>query len=298
MFALVAFLGLGYVTYSFYLENQNLKEQVNIELTDKESLLADLEEVETNLMRINKHESSVLKNLNASFEDRKDLEGVKKEIAIIEELINRNEKLIEELETQAESKDEQLDDYANKIDRLKAEVGSSKQKLASLMSEKEKISEQLASAEAKNENLEQTIAQKEMVLNEQQEYLDRQQEKLDLQERELYTAYYLVDDFKTLKQKNVAVREGGLFGLATKDMKADFNKDEFTRVDIRQSRYIPIFAREANLLSTHDPASYEFIEEDDKIKYLHIIDPDKFWVSGKFLVVETKPLWEEVFAMI
>lgn len=296
--ALALLLGLGYVSYNLHLENKELKQVVSLEKEEKLSLLSSLQEIESNLMSINKHETAVVKNLNASHKDKDGVDRIQDEIEVIETLVKKNEELIKSLEKKAEAKDEQLDDYAQRIDAITYEMNQSKAKLNQLKSEKSKLMNQLAEAEQREDSLQFKVAEQNKALMTKVEQLEAQQQIINDQEADLNTVYYVVGDFKDLKQHNVATREGGLLGLATKDLKEDFNKDHFVRIDRRRSRYIPVFSKAAQLITDHHPESYEWVEEDGTVTYLHITEPMLFWESGKYLVIETKSNWEEVFAAL
>ena len=88
--------------------------------------------------------------------------------------------------------------------------------------------------------------------------------------------------------------------LLTADMKAeyeagnyvvgggDFNKDYFTKIDIRYDKDLKFYSKSAQLLSTHPAGSYQLAKDKQGQYELHITDPQKFWSVSKYLVVQVK----------
>lgn len=80
----------------------------------------------------------------------------------------------------------------------------------------------------------------------------------------------------------------GLFkkGSVLKD--GDVNKDYFTQVDIRTTKEIKLYSKDADILTTHPTGSYT-LEKDDKDQLtLKITNPKEFWSVSKYLVIQVK----------
>ena len=104
------------------------------------------------------------------------------------------------------------------------------------------------------------------------------------QDRALNTAYYCFGTAKELRDQKI-LTGGGLFSKS-KVLEPGFNKDFFTRIDIREVLEIPLFDKKAKLRSTHPDGSYKFIEDADGNKTLQVTDVKEFWSIGKYLVIE------------
>ena len=80
----------------------------------------------------------------------------------------------------------------------------------------------------------------------------------------------------------------GLFkkGSVLKD--GDVNKDYFTQVDIRTTKEIKLYSKDADILTTHPTDSYA-LEKDDKGQLtLKVTNPKEFWSVSKYLVIQVK----------
>jgi predicted nucleic acid-binding Zn-ribbon protein len=100
----------------------------------------------------------------------------------------------------------------------------------------------------------------------------------------LNTGYYTIGTFKALRDKQVISNDGLI--VKSKDMKSDFNRDAFTKVDITTTKVIALnYPKEVRLVSNHPADSYSIVKENNKVKSLEVIDPDRFWSNSKYLVI-------------
>lgn len=104
----------------------------------------------------------------------------------------------------------------------------------------------------------------------------------------LNTAYYIIGEVGELKEKKIVDEKGGFFSPNQYEkVNPDFNKDNFTKIDIKQTTQIKIGGKGAKLISTHPSDSYK-LEKDVKNNSnsnLTITNPQKFWSESKFLVI-------------
>lgn len=107
---------------------------------------------------------------------------------------------------------------------------------------------------------------------------------------ELHKAYYALGSYKDLREKNVLEKKGGILGLGrTPRIKGDFEKMHFTEIDTRQVTTIPVNSKKAKLVTHHPVGSYEWEKSGSgKPQALTITDPEKFWATSRYLVVEVK----------
>ena len=68
----------------------------------------------------------------------------------------------------------------------------------------------------------------------------------------------------------------------------DFNKDYFTKIDIRTDKEIKLYSKDAELLTSHPADSYELVKDADGQLSLVILNPNKFWSVSRYLVIEVK----------
>ena len=107
------------------------------------------------------------------------------------------------------------------------------------------------------------------------------------QDKALNTAWFVFGTKKELKDQKILTNTG-LFkkGQVLKD--SDINKDYFTQVDIRTTKEIKLYSKDADILTTHPAGSYA-LEKDDKGQLtLKITNPKDFWGVSKYLVIQVK----------
>jgi hypothetical protein len=108
---------------------------------------------------------------------------------------------------------------------------------------------------------------------------------------QLNTAYYVTGDFKELKEGQILDKEGGFLGILgrTEAVRDDFDRNKFTRIDIREKVMFPVDGKDVELITIHPPSSYT-IEKADSIDQVNLVvsDPERFWESSKYLVMMEK----------
>lgn len=216
-------------------------------------------------------------------------EEVMQNIASINDLLEKNRKKIDELNLQIASFNGEKDRWKKESRKMAALL---KQKESDLIALKNQIEQQqLAINELKNTNegLTKKVYEDADAINEletENAQVNESSAKLD---KELHKVYYALGTYKELKKHNVVEKEGGVLGIGrTEELKPDFEKSYFTEVDMRKATGIVINGKKAKLVTHHPVGSYELKVEDKDVEYLAIKDPDKFWSTSKYLVVEVK----------
>lgn len=100
------------------------------------------------------------------------------------------------------------------------------------------------------------------------------------QDAQLNTAWYVFGNKKELKEQRILV-DG-------KVLQSSFNKNYFTKVDIRQFKSVKLYSKSAELLSMHPSSSYSLTRDANKQYVLNITNPELFWSASKYLVIQVK----------
>jgi len=193
----------------------------------------------------------------------------------------------------------------NDLAAIRVAIDSNKKKLASVQSKLKKangkitdlekmvadLNEQLAIRDSSIVLLGTTIAELSVKVNSMETAMSEVKADNEVKAKEiadktakLNTGYYTVGTFKALRDKQVISNDGLI--VKSKDMKSDFNRDAFTKVDITTTKVIALnYTKDAKLVSNHPSDSYSIVRENDKVKSIEVIDPDRFWSSSKYLVI-------------
>ena len=163
-----------------------------------------------------------------------------------------------------------------KVDQLQKMVSRLEKDMAAKSAEIEDMRDKLAKLNIKFEAASLKIDTLNKTVNDQGQKFNNQTQTIAAQEEAINTAYYVIGTNKDLK-KNGVVKKG--------DVLADFNKELFTRIDIRKTTEISILSKKAKILSSHPSTSYKFTGDKKVIQSLQILDSKAFWSNSKYLVI-------------
>ena len=158
----------------------------------------------------------------------------------------------------------------------------------------ESLSEQLQSKTAELEELRKELAEKDIHIAELDEKVSNladnvstlaednkhKQETITTQDKELNTAWFVFGTKKELKEQNI-LKKGEV-------LQGNFNKNYFTKIDIRVDKEIKLMSRDAKLLTNHPAGTYNLLRDANKQYVLRITDPQRFWSTSMYLVVQVK----------
>lgn len=189
-----------------------------------------------------------------------------------------------------------MDENREKLEKLSGQLKKANNKNALLTKLTDGIKERITKQEGEIAQLKTQLVDKSFEVAELNVKMNAAEmtntmlkEKAEKFEKEASSAYYAVGSYTELKQENVLTKEGGVLGIGRKKvLKQDFSKDYFTEVNAHNTRYIPVFAQKAKLVTFHPKNSFELTKENDRITFLEITDPDEFWKASKVLVVEVQ----------
>ena len=208
----------------------------------------------------------------ANSKSKQQLNQLKKDVQAITEAIASYKEQISKLEGKNKS---QSAEFKRLIAGLNAELDQRTQKL-------NEITKQLAE---KNQQL--AVKTEEVAnLTENVEALDKanksQQMTINEQDMAIHQGHYLIGNRKELKEAEVISRQG-IFCPPIVSSQAQ--KADFTDLDIREMKVIPLNSKKAKLLSVHPADSYTLETGEDGNMTLKINDENNFWKQTKYLVV-------------
>lgn len=203
-----------------------------------------------------------------------DVERMKCDILFIQQKMEENRKQIEELQRKLKAGGEETATLRKVLANLQKELDAKVQSIAALRGE-------LAQKNIRIAELDSAVAVLTGDVNDLQQITEVQQEVIEQQVVQLNTAWYVYGTAKELKEQNI-LRGGKVLSSS------DFNKDYFTEVDIRVDRVFPLYAKHAQLLTTHPAGSYEFTKDADKSLTLYVIDFEAFWSVSRYMVIQVR----------
>ncbi|MFO0321293.1 MAG: hypothetical protein ACK504_02565 [Bacteroidota bacterium] len=243
---------------------------LNSELSEKEQALQEFvnsfNEIQENLNAIKEKEKIVSKNSQSGDVKSKE-ETIQEDIQAIYDLLSKNKNRISSLTKKLKESKTQISGLEVLIANLQAQVDAKDGEIATLKAELESKNIELSNIQLNLQSTEAESQTKTVKLN---------------------SAYYAFGTTKELKEKGVISKEGGFIGIGkSTHLKADFNKDYFTKIDISATSYINIGAKKIKILSTHPTNSYKLVG-DKSVEKIEILNPEEFWSISKYLVISTE----------
>ena len=188
----------------------------------------------------------------------------------IRQTMQQNRELIDKLRTQ-------LRESSINGEQLKKTIES----LAMQLEEKDKELQQLrAELDAKDihiMDLDEKIANLNTNVSNLSSESAKKSETISAQDKQLHTAWFVFGTKKELKDQQI-LKNG-------KVLQGNFNKEYFTKVDIRVDKEIKLYSRSAKMLTSHPSSSYTLQRDANKQYVLRITDPQLFWSTSKYLVI-------------
>lgn len=156
----------------------------------------------------------------------------------------------------------------------------------------EEFNRQLESKSREIEELRKQLAEKDIKIAEQSEQIDQLSDNVEdlttkneekertvvRQDQQLHTAWYVFGTKKELREQHILERGDVM-------RSSNFNKEYFTKIDIRVTQKIPLYSKKATLLTSHPAGSYTLDKDAQENYTLRITNPDAFWSVSRYLVI-------------
>ena len=242
--------------------------QKDDEINDMMTTLIDIEE---GFREITEAQNRV--TLAKSGEGTNTKQRIAENFQFIQSMMQQNKDLINKLK-------QQVRESSIKGDKLKKVIAN----LTEQMETKDKqITELVEQLELKNIHIGElkyainTLKEDAQSLQDENE---AQSKTINAQDKQLNTAWFAYGTKDELKKQRIL--ESG------KVLQSNFNKEYFTKIDIRVDKEIKLYSKSAKLLTTHPASAYTLQQDANKQYVLRITDPQAFWSTSKYLVVQVK----------
>ena len=237
--------------------------------SEMESMLADLNDISAGMQSLRDAERLLtLETINenkANSKSKQQLNQLKKDVQAITEAIASYKEQISKLEGKNKS---QSAEFKRLIAGLNAELDQRTQKLNEITKQLAVKTEEVANLTENVEALDKANKSQQMTINEQ--------------DMAIHQGHYLIGNRKELKEAEVISRQG-IFCPPIVSSQAQ--KANFTDLDIREMKVIPLNSKKAKLLSVRPADSYTLETGEDGNMTLKINDENNFWKQTKYLVV-------------
>lgn len=254
-------------------QNDSLMTALQQKNAELENVLNIVSEIQSGFDKINEAEGRINIDENGELKtsDRdkmqenmdfiaKTLDSNRQKIAELEDKLKASGNEVTSLKKLVKSLNNQLDDKTQQIAKLKSEIAEKNVKITELDDVVEALTSDVKALTETTVAQEETIATQDAMLN---------------------RAWYVYGTARELKEEGI-LKNGQTLS------QNDFNKDYFTPIDIRNDVIFPLYAKHAELLTTHPEGSW-YTEEDNEGKLTFVIaDPSAFWSISRYMVIKVK----------
>ena len=234
-------------------------------------LMGTLNEIEEGFQQISEAEHRV--SLAKDGEGVNKKQKLKEDIQLIADRMKQNRELIAKLQKQLANGTLKGAQLQKTIEGLQKQLEEKDAQLQTLREELDKKDIHIAA-------LDETVNNLNTKTNRLTAESNQKTETINAQDKQIHTAWYVFGTKKELKEQSI-IQDG-------KVMTGNFNKNYFTKVDIRNLSEIKLYSKSAKLLTTHPSSSYSLVRDANKQYTLRITNSQLFWSTSKYLVVLVK----------
>ena len=242
--------------------------QKDNEINDMMTTLSDIEE---GFREITEAQNRV--TLAKSGEGTNTKQRITENLQFIQSAMQQNKELINKLKQQVRESTVKGSQLKKIIDNLTQQMEVKDKQLQSLREELDKKDIHIAELDEMVSDLNTNVAS----LKEEN---TQKTETISTQDKALHTAWFVFGTKKELKEQNILD--------AGEVLRSNFNKEYFTKIDIRIDKEIKLYSKSAEILTSHPASSYTLQRDANKQYVLRITNPDAFWSTSKYLVIQVK----------
>ena len=258
-----------------------LRDSLNQIIAQKDNeindMIATFGDIEEGFREITEAQSRV--TLAKQGEGTNSAKRIKENMQFIQQTMRQNKELINKLK-------QQLRESSFKSEELKKLIDSMQQQLEEKEAQMQALREELDKKDIHIAELDETVANLNSDVSELTEETTQKSQTISQQDKELHTAWFVFGTKDELKKQNILTKDG-MFSKA-RLLEKDFNKDYFTKIDIRIDKEIKLYSKDAKMLTSHPSSSYTLAPDANKQYVLRITDPNLFWSTSKYLVIQVK----------
>ena len=252
-------------------QSDSLKQILAQKDTEINDMVGLMNEVQEGFRQINEAENRV--TIAKDGEGNNSKQVLRENIKFITERMKKNRELITKLRQQLSTSSLKGTQLKSTIDNLVKQLDEKDQQMQQLRAELDakdihigELDETINNLNSNVSHLTTESAQKTATIN--------------AQDKQLNTAWYVFGTKAELKEQRI-IADG-------KVLQGNFNKNYFTKIDIRVDKTVKLYSKSVKILTLHPSSSYTLTRDVNKQYTLNIINPQLFWSTSKFLVIQVK----------
>jgi chromosome segregation ATPase len=247
--------------------NQIIEQKEN-EITDMMTTFSDIEE---GFREITEAQSRV--TLAKQGEGTNSAQRIRENMQFIQSTMKQNKELINKLKQQVREGSIKSEQLKKLVENLTQQMEEKDRQLQVLRAELDKKDIHIAELDEQVADLNSSVA-------DLTEETNQKSQTINQQDKQLNTAWFVFGTKKELKEQKI-LSDGEV-------LRSNFNKEYFTKIDIRVDKEIKLYSKSAKILTSHPLGAYTLQRDANKQYVLRITDPQTFWSTSKYLVIQVK----------
>ena len=252
-------------------QNDSLQKIISQKDNEINDMMETFNQIQEGLREINEAENRV--NIVKDGEGANKRRQIVENIQFIQNTMKQNRALIEKLRQQMRESSIKGDNMRKTIDELVKQLEEKDQQLRQLRAE-------LDSKDIHIAELDKTVSTLNDNVSTLKTESSQKTETINAQDKQLNTAWFVFGTKKELKAQHII--DG------SRVLESNFNKNYFTKIDIRAEKDIKLYSKSAKILTMHPSSSYTLHQDANKMYVLRINNPQIFWSTSKYLVIQVK----------
>lgn len=252
-------------------QNDSLKKIIAQRDNEINDMMSTMNEIQDGFREINEAEHRV--SIAKEGEGANKAQQIRENIRFIFTRMQQNRQLIKKLQGQLRQSSFKGEEMRKTIENMLKQLDEKDQQLQQLRAE-------LDAKDIHITELDETINNLNTNVSDLKTESAQKTQTINSQDTQLNTAWYVFGNKRELKDQRILV-DG-------KVLQSSFNKNYFTKIDIRVDKEIRLYSKSAKLLTMHPSSSYTLTRDANKQYVLRISNPQIFWSTSKYLVILVK----------
>lgn len=254
-------------------ERDSLMQIIDEKETELNDIMGSINEIQEGFRQINEAEGRITV-ANGNPEAASSREVIQENMSFIQATMRQNRDKIAQLKQKLKTTTVNVEKLTKTIENLQQQLDEQTKHVQELLA-------QLAEKDITIAEQGEQITELSDSVSTLQETNRKKEETIQAQDADLHTAWFVFGTKNELKDQKI-LQKGNVL------QSGDFKRDYFTKIDTRIDKVIKLYSKNAEILTNHPSGSYR-LERDNKKEYtLRITDPDKFWSTSRYLVIQVK----------
>ena len=252
-------------------QNDSLQKIITQKDNEINDMMETFNQIQDGLREIDEAENRV--NIVKDGEGANKRQQIVENIQFIQNTMKQNRALVEKLRQQMRESSIKGDQLRKTIDDLVKQIEEKDQQLRQLRAELDAKDIHIAELDKTVNTLNDNVSSLKTESS-------QKTETINAQDKQLNTAWFVFGTKKELKNQRII--DG------SRVLESNFNKSYFTKIDIRVEKEIKLYSKSAKILTMHPSSSYTLQQDANKMYVLRINNPQIFWSTSKYLVIQVK----------